>query len=178
MEDYQSLESSIVARPTRIWLNRRTTPSSWSAPAGYLATATILAQRGIKVVVLDDDNKLSPGSRAICFAKRTLEIFDRLGVGQPMVDKGIPNVGKVFFQDDPVYRFNLLPEAGTSSAFINLQQYYVEGYLHERAETPENLSLRWKNKVAWPTQHADHVEVDGGDAGWIVLADRRLSGRL
>ena len=65
--------------------------------------------------MLDDDNKLSFGSRAICFAKRTLEIFDRLGVGQPMVDKGISwNVGKVFFQDDLVYRFNLLPEAGTS----------------------------------------------------------------
>ena len=111
--------------------------------------------------MLDDDNKLSFDPRAICFAKRTLEIFDRLGVGQPMVDKGISwNVGKVFFQDDLVYRFNLLPEAGHQRpAFINLQQYYVEGYLYERAETLENLSLRWKNKVAGPTQHADHVEV-------------------
>src|SRR3954466_4664497 len=78
-----------------------------------------------------------------------------------MVDKGISwNVGKVFFQDDLVYRFNLLPEAGHQRpAFINLQQYYVEGYLHERAETLENLSLRWKNKVVGLTQHADHVEV-------------------
>src|SRR4051812_43501040 len=78
-----------------------------------------------------------------------------------MVDKGISwNVGKVFFQDDLVYRFNLLPEAGHQRpAFINLQQYYVEGYLYERAETLENLSLRWKNKVVGLTQHADHVEV-------------------
>jgi len=50
-----------------------------AGPVG-LATAVDLAQRGIKVVVLDDDDKLSFGSRAICFAKRTLEIFDRLGV--------------------------------------------------------------------------------------------------
>ena len=84
-----------------------------------------------------------------------------------MVDKGISwNVGKVFFQDELVYRFNLLPEAGHQRpAFINLQQYYVEGYLYRaRAETLENLSLRWKNKVVGLTQHADHVAVDGGNA--------------
>jgi 3-(3-hydroxy-phenyl)propionate hydroxylase len=39
-------------------------------------------------------------------------------------------VGKVFFHDEQVYRFDLLPEAGHERpAFINLQQYYVEGYL-------------------------------------------------
>ena len=80
--------------------------------------------------LLDDDNRLSTGSRAICFAKRTLEIFDRLGCGQRMVDKGVTwNLGKVFFRDEPVYGFDLLPEAGhRRPAFINLQQYYVEGY--------------------------------------------------
>ena len=37
------------------------------------------------------------GSRAICYAKRTLEILDRLGCGEPIVDKGVGwNVGKVF----------------------------------------------------------------------------------
>jgi len=145
-----------------------------AGPVG-LATAIDLAQRGIKVVVLDDDDKLSFGSRAICFAKRTLEIFDRLGAGQPMVDKGISwNVGKVFFQDDQVYRFNLLPEAGHQRpAFINLQQYYVEGYLYERAETLENLSLRWKNKVVGLTRHADHVEltVETPDGSYRLTGD-------
>ena len=33
------------------------------------------------VVVLDDDDTVSVGSRAICYAKRTLEILDRLGCG-------------------------------------------------------------------------------------------------
>ena len=36
--------------------------------------------------------------------------------------------------DELVYRFDLLPEAGHQRpAFINLQQYYVEGFLVERA---------------------------------------------
>ena len=73
-----------------------------AGPVG-LSLAIDLAQRGQRVVVLDNDHKLSIGSRAICFAKRTLEIWDRLGVGQRMVDQGVSwNVGRVFFHDDPV----------------------------------------------------------------------------
>jgi 3-(3-hydroxy-phenyl)propionate hydroxylase len=114
-----------------------------------LSAAIDLAQQGVPVVLLDDDDRLSTGSRAICFAKRTLEIWDRLGCGQRMVDKGITwNLGKVFFRDEPVYGFNLLPEAGhRRPAFINLQQYYAEGFLLERARQLPNLDIRWKNQV-------------------------------
>src|SRR3546814_9239959 len=59
-----------------------------AGPVG-LTTALDLAQRGVRVVVLDDDYQLSTGSRAICFAKRTLEVWDRLGVGQRMAGKGV-----------------------------------------------------------------------------------------
>ena len=73
-----------------------------------------LAQHGIDVVVLDDNDKVSFGSRAICFAKRTLEIADRLGFGDKLVDKGVQwNLGKVFFDERKVYEFNLLAEDGT-----------------------------------------------------------------
>src|SRR5688572_5285726 len=83
-----------------------------ASPVG-LTLAIDLAQRGAPVVLLDDSNKLSTGSRAICFAKRSLEIFDRLGCGQRLVDKGVSwNVGKVFFHDDLAYSFDLLPESG------------------------------------------------------------------
>ena len=59
-----------------------------------LTLALDLAQRGVPVVVLDDDDTVSTGSRAICFAKRTLEIFGRLGLGPRMLAKGITwNVG-------------------------------------------------------------------------------------
>src|SRR5436190_18575820 len=119
-----------------------------AGPIG-LTAAIDLAQQGVPVVVLDDDNKLSSGSRAICFAKRTLEIWDRLGCGERMVQKGVSwNVGKVYFRDELVYSFNLLPESGyRRPAFINLQQYYCEGYLCEHAQALANLDLRWKNKV-------------------------------
>src|ERR1700675_4979059 len=129
-----------------------------AGPVG-LATAIDLAQQGTPVVLLDDDNTLSTGSRAICFAKRTLEIFDRLGCGERMGGKGVSwNVGKVFFKQEQVYSFDLLPETGHARpAFVNLQQYYVEGYLAERAAQLPLIDLRWKNRVAGVEQHDDHV---------------------
>ncbi|SAL69275.1 FAD-dependent oxidoreductase [Caballeronia arvi] len=131
-----------------------------AGPVG-LATAIDLAQQGVRTVLLDNDDTVSTGSRAICFAKRTLEIFDRLGCGDKMIEKGVSwNVGKVFLHDDLVYTFNLLPETGHSRpAFINLQQYYVEGFLAECAMELENLQLRWKSNVVGVTQHEDHVEL-------------------
>jgi 3-(3-hydroxy-phenyl)propionate hydroxylase len=132
-----------------------------AGPVG-LATAIDLAQYGQPVVLLDDDSTLSTGSRAICFAKRTLDIFDRLGCGQRMVDKGVSwQVGRVFFREHPLYSFDLLPEAGHARpAFVNLQQYYVEGYLAERALQLPQLSLRWRNRVTALAPRGDHVELE------------------
>jgi 3-(3-hydroxy-phenyl)propionate hydroxylase len=49
------------------------------------------------VLVLDDHEGIGMGSRAICFAKRTLEILDRYGCGAADAEKGVVwNLGKVF----------------------------------------------------------------------------------
>jgi 3-(3-hydroxy-phenyl)propionate hydroxylase len=151
-----------------------------AGPVG-LAAAVDLARQGVRVLLLDEDERLSAGSRAICFAKRTLEIFDRLGCGDRMVAKGVGwKTGKVFFRDAPVYDFDLLPESGHERpAFVNLQQYYVEGYLLDRARELPNLELRWKNRVSGIARDADGVTLTvttpEGDyrlrAEWMVAAD-------
>ena len=130
-----------------------------AGPIG-LALAIDLAMRGIASVVLDDNNVVSVGSRAICWAKRTLEIFDRLGIGEKMVKKGVVwQIGRLFDGHDEVYHFDLLPEEGHKfPAFINLQQYYVEEYLVERAKDfPDLIDLRFKNKVIDHQDKSDHV---------------------
>ena len=53
-----------------------------AGPVG-LAAAIDLAQLGLPVVLLDDDDTVSVGSRGLCYAKRALEVLDRLGCGQP-----------------------------------------------------------------------------------------------
>ena len=151
-----------------------------AGPIG-MALAIDLAQRNVPVLILDNDVSLSVGSRAICFAKRTLEVFDRLGVGERMMAKGVVwNVGKVFFKDEEIYSFNLLPEsAHERPAFINLQQYYVEGYLAERIARLPLVTLRWQNKVVGVEQRGDHVLVtietpEGNyqlEADWLVGCD-------
>ena len=59
-----------------------------AGPVG-LCAAIDLAQRNIPVLVVDDNDKVSFGSRAICFAKRTLDICDRLGIGEGLVEQGV-----------------------------------------------------------------------------------------
>ena len=160
---------------------RRPVVIAGAGPIG-LAAAIDLAQQGVASVVLDDNDVVSVGSRAICWAKRTLEIFDRLGVGERMVAKGVTwKVGRVFHRDRELYRFDLLPEGGHKMpAFINLQQYYVEEYLIDRTrEFPEFIELRWKNRIAGVTQSPAGVRIaietpDGDyhlDAEWLIAAD-------
>ena len=55
-----------------------------AGPIG-LGAAVDLATHGIASVVVDDNNVVSVGSRAICWAKRSLEIFDRLGIGEDFI---------------------------------------------------------------------------------------------
>ncbi|WP_438455574.1 FAD-dependent oxidoreductase [Vreelandella venusta] len=140
-----------------------------AGPSG-LAAAIDLAQQGIHSIVLDDNNTVSVGSRALCFAKRSLEIIDRLGCVEPMLEKGVTwQHGRVFFQDREVYDFNLLPEDGHRiPAFINLQQYYFEEFLVNRAhDFAEQIDLRWKHKVidvdAQPDSTAIKVSTQDGD---------------
>src|SRR5262252_3623429 len=129
-----------------------------AGPVG-LSFAIDLAQRGHNVVLLDDADRIGEGSRAICFSKRSLEYWDRLGVGDRMVDKGVVwSVGKIFHGNQQLYQFNLLPEQGHKRpAFINLQQFYAEAYLVDRVEQLPSISLRWRNKVVALEQRNDGV---------------------
>ena len=150
-----------------------------AGPIG-LTAAIDLALHGIKSVVLDDNNTVSVGSRAICWAKRTLEIFDRLGVAQRMLQKGVTwKVGRLFHGENEIYSFDLLPEDGHQfPAFINLQQYYVEQYLVERcADFPDLIDLRWKNRVVDVHQKNDGatLSIETPDGRYEVNASYLLA---
>ena len=173
--DYQPHPDQRAAQPAR-----HPVVVVGAGPVG-LALAIDLAQQQVPVVLLDNDHKLSTGSRAICFSKRSLEIFDRLGCGEAMAAKGVSwKVGRVFLRGEEVYRFDLLPEDGHARpAFVNLQQYYVEGFLAERAAQLPLIDLRWQNKVTGVEQLGDHalltIETPDGpyrlQADWVAACD-------
>jgi 3-(3-hydroxy-phenyl)propionate hydroxylase len=145
-----------------------------AGPIG-LSVALDCAQRGIPVRLLDDNNTVSVGSRAVCYAKRPLEIWDRLGVTAPLVAKGVRwQVGKVFLEDEQVYQFDLLPEGGHKMpAMINLQQYYVEQTLVDACEAHPKIDIGWKHKVVGIVQQDDHARltVETPDGRYDLLAD-------
>src|ERR1700687_181506 len=129
-----------------------------AGPVG-LSFAIHLARLGLPVVLLDDADRIGEGSRAICFSKRSLEFWDRLGVGSRMVDKGVVwSVGRIFHGASQLYQFNLLPEQGhRRPAFINLQQFHAEAYLVDRVQELAAIDLRWRNKVIGLEQRNDHI---------------------
>jgi 3-(3-hydroxy-phenyl)propionate hydroxylase len=151
-----------------------------AGPVGMTA-ALDFARRGVPVVLLDDSNRIGEGSRAICFSKRALEILDRVGAAEWPVSKGVTwQIGKVFWGDDMVYRFDLLPESGHKMpAFINLQQYYLEAHLVERCLAESRIDLRWNNRVIGVDPGADGARIEIGtpdgvyrlDADYVIAAD-------
>jgi 3-(3-hydroxy-phenyl)propionate hydroxylase len=151
-----------------------------AGPVG-LTAAIDLALRAVPVVLLDDSDRIGEGSRGICYAKRSLEIWDRLGVGERLLDMGVTwKLGKVFLGDALAYSFDLLPETGHKMpAFINLQQYLLEKALVDRVEEIGGVNLRWRNRVVGITPRNDSVRLtidtpDGRyalDADWVLAAD-------
>ena len=151
-----------------------------AGPIG-LCAAIDLAQRGTPVLLLDDDKTVSVGSRGLCYAKRTLEVLDRLGCGQPVLDKGVTwNVGRTFLENEEVFRFNLLPDDGHERpGMVNLQQYYLEEFLVRRAQALPLIDLRWQHKVTLVEPAGDgatlSVQTPEGNfrlqADWLVVAD-------
>jgi 3-(3-hydroxy-phenyl)propionate hydroxylase len=151
-----------------------------AGPVG-LTMAIDLAQRGVPSVLLDDADRIGEGSRGLCYSKRALEIWDRLGVGEKLVDMGVTwKLGKVYLGDELVYSFDLLPEDGHKMpAFINLQQFYLEKVLVDRVLELPQIDLRWRNKVTGVEKRNDGVTLtietpDGPyklDAAWVIASD-------
>ena len=151
-----------------------------AGPVG-LTAAIDLAHQGQPVLLLDDDDTVSIGSRGVCYAKRTLEVLDRIGCDNRFVDKGVSwDVGRTFFGEGEVFNFNLRPQAGhLRPGMINLQQYYLEQYLIERTGDVPQLEKRFKHKVIAVTPGDDKVTLrvetpDGAytlTTDWLVVAD-------
>lgn len=151
-----------------------------AGPVG-LSAAIDLASQGQEVLLIDNDDTVSIGSRGVCYAKRALEVLDRMGCGDKFVQKGVSwDVGRTFLREGEVFNFNLRPEEHHHRpGMINLQQYYLEEYLVERARQLPNLQMRFKSNVisVVPGDERVTVRVETPDGpyslttDWLVVAD-------
>ncbi len=138
-----------------------------------LTLACSLAQLGIDCVLLDEDNTVGvkgASSRGICYTQRSLEIFDKLGIFERILAKGIQwSLGRTFAGSDEVYSFDLKQQTNFSlsqqPAFINIQQFYNESFLVDRIGELGHAQIRWNNRVT-------SFENDNGIATFTIATSK------
>lgn len=146
-----------------------------------LTLAACLAQLGVRAVLIDEDNTVGvkgASSRGICYTQKSLEIFQRLGICERIADKGIQwSVGRTFAGSDEVYSFDLRQQSAFNLSqqppFINIQQFYIEGFLVERIAELGRVELRWRNRLVGFEQNADFatLEVETPDGRYRMEAE-------
>lgn len=146
-----------------------------------LTIAVDLARKGVRCVLLDDNDTVSAGSRSIAQARRTMEIWSRMGCAEPMRKKGISwSKGHTHVGDEAVLSFTVFPEGDSRfPSFTSLAQFYVEDYLVGRAQSLEHLDICWLNQVTDVKQSSDHVQLTVAtpegpyqlETDWVVAAD-------
>jgi len=148
-----------------------------------LTLACDLASRGVAAVVLDEDDTVGvrgASSRGMCYAQKSLEVFDRLGIYERLLNKGVQwSVGRTLADSDEIYSFDAKPACISAQApFLNLQQFYVEWFLVDRIAELGLTDLRWKHRVSGAVRHDDHVvlqiDTPAGayaiEAQWVIDA--------
>lgn len=145
-----------------------------------LTLAARLAQLGVAAVLIDEDNTVGvkgASSRGICYTQKSLEIFERLGICDRIAAKGIQwSVGRTFAGHDEVYSFDLRQQSAFNLSgqppFINIQQFYIEGFLVERIAELGHVELRWQNRLVGFEQNATcaTLEVETPDGRYRMEA--------
>jgi len=132
-------------------------------PVG-MALALGLANHGVRSVILEADDTVCVGSRAICVSRRSLQIMERLGALPGFLAKGLPwSVGRSFYKTDEIFRFEMPRDPRQPlPPMINLAQYDIEQFLldeiHQRnAAQPGLIDIRWGTEVTSLAQEADGV---------------------
>ena len=146
-----------------------------------LALALALARRGIGVTVIEADDTVCQGSRAICISRRSLEILDGLGVLDRFLAKGLPwTAGRSFYRDKEVLRLEM-PHDGEQKLppMLNLQQCFAEQFLVDALAECANAEILWQTSFTGLTERNDgvtlHLQTPEGaydlDAAYVVACD-------
>ena len=150
-------------------------------PIGF-ALALGLARHGIRSVVLEADDSVCTGSRAGCVTRRTMEIFDQLGLAEPVLRQGLPWAeGWSYFRTTEIFHLQMPVDAEAKfPALVNIQQCYVEQFLLDQiGRYPELIEVRWQNRIQEVVNQDDGVDLaistPAGDyragADWLIAAD-------
>jgi 3-(3-hydroxy-phenyl)propionate hydroxylase len=150
-------------------------------PVG-LCAALGLANHGIPSVLIEADNSVCFGSRAICISRRSQEILHRLGALDSFTRKGLPwTGGRSYYRNTEVLHFRMPHDENQKlPPMLNIEQFYIEQFLLDQAERRSDLiDLRWATRVSDVRPQAEgailSLSTDRGDyaieTDWLIAAD-------
>ena len=119
-----------------------------AGPVGMVAALT-LARSGVRSIVLERKDTFNDGSRAICIARQSYHILDRLGAVRPFIEKSLGwTKGRSFYRGEQILEFDM-PHGENEKFFpmYNLEQQYIEQYLWEAASNRPEIEFRWRSEV-------------------------------
>lgn len=151
-----------------------------AGPVGLVAALT-LARDGIPSLVVERKSTFNDGSRAICIARQSFHILDRLGALGPFLEKSLGwTTSRSFYRGRQVLEFDM--PHGPDEKFLpmyNLQQQYIEQFLWQAAARSDLIEFCWQSEVVGLRDHDDSVILSirdpGGDyeieTNWLLAAD-------
>ncbi|MCK1511429.1 FAD-dependent monooxygenase [Bradyrhizobium sp. 190] len=151
-----------------------------AGPIGMTA-ALVLARYGIKSVLIDRKDTFNDGSRAICIARPSMHILERIGAVAPFIEKALGwRFGRSYYRGEQIFRLEMPQPPGEKYLpMYNLQQQYIEKFLHDAVAASDLIDMRWQSELSAIERHVDGVSArisspEGNyylDALYLLAAD-------
>ena len=151
-----------------------------AGPIGMTA-ALVLARYGIRSVLLDRKDTFNDGSRALCIARPSMHILERIGAIAPFIENALGwRFGRSYYRGEQIFRLEMPQPPGEKYLpMYNLQQQYIEKFLHDAVEASDLIDMRWQSELSGIERHTDGVSAriasPAGDyrldADYVLAAD-------
>src|SRR5215813_13594385 len=151
-----------------------------AGPIGMTA-ALALARHGIRSVLIDRKETFNDGSRAICIARPSMHILERIGAVAPFLSKALGwRFGRSYYRGEQIFQLEMPQPSGEKYLpMYNLQQQYIEQFLHDAVAASDLIDMRWQSELSAIEPRDDGVSVKisspAGDyrlsADYVLAAD-------
>lgn len=151
-----------------------------AGPVGMVAALTLAAE-GVASVLIDAKSTFNDGSRAICVARQSYYILERIGAVRPFLEKALGwTTGRSFYKGRQILEF-AMPDSADEKfrPMYNLQQQYIEAFLWQAVAANPLIDARWQTELVGVAQDTGGVRATLRDpngsydltADWLLAAD-------
>ena len=148
-----------------------------AGPIG-MALALELTRFGVPCVLLESEQQVCEGSRAIVFTRRSMEILQQVGADKAVTAQGLPwRFGNSFYRGQRVFRMEApYSEDDRFFPMINLQQQFLEEALVACVQAQPLIEMRWGHKVtgvvdAGHSSGVAQIDIDTPEGTYLQSAD-------